>query len=244
MLYKRLERNLIQLKVVDSTNQFASDLLKSTVVRSGTTILAENQLKGRGQRTALWTTEDGKNLTMSTIFFPGIDVNHSFYLNIAVSLAVRKTLLDLKIPAEIKWPNDIFVNGRKISGVLIENVLSGSKIQSSIIGVGLNVNQFEFGELNATSILNEMNQVIEKEDVFDQYFAYLDFYLNLLMESNFKLLKSLYYEGLMGLNKERSFQDESGLFKGTIIGVLENGRLQISSDREVSDYDLKEVRFV
>ncbi|MEO9532103.1 MAG: biotin--[acetyl-CoA-carboxylase] ligase [Crocinitomicaceae bacterium] len=244
MLYKRLERNLIHLKVVDSTNQFASELLKSTTVLSGTTILAEKQQKGRGQRTALWTSEEGKNLTMSTIFFPEIDVKHSFYLNIAVSLAVRKTLSDLKIPAKIKWPNDILVNEKKICGILIENVLSGSKIQSSVIGVGLNVNQKEFGELSGTSIANEINSEPDLMDVFDQYFAYLDFYVNLLLDSNFKLLKDRYYENLLGLNEIRQFEDHSGEFAGTIVGVHENGRLQVSVSGEIRSYDLKEVKFL
>ena len=124
MVYKRLQRLLIQLDAVDSTNDFAIDMMKSKVVSSGTIVLTNDQQKGRGQRSNTWTAEPGKNLTFSLILCEAIPVKCSFYLNIAASLAVRKVLSDLQIDAKIKWPNDILVNGKKICGILIENQIS------------------------------------------------------------------------------------------------------------------------
>ena len=246
MVYKRLESILIQLDAVDSTNDYAAALLKSTKVSSGTSIVTNQQQKGRGQRSNVWTSQSGKNLTFSTIYFSDLLARQSFYLNIAVSVAVRKALEDLKIIAKIKWPNDILVNGNKICGILIENQISGDKINSSILGVGLNVNQKEFGELpNATSIYGELKKEIEVMEVFDQLYGYLDFYLDLLHESNFELLKKHYYEHLFQINEPGDYEDTSGEFRGTIQGINEDGLLLIQKEGSdsKSKYDLKELTY-
>ncbi|MFT4602416.1 MAG: BirA family biotin operon repressor/biotin-[acetyl-CoA-carboxylase] ligase [Arenicella sp.] len=245
MLYKRLERNLIQLEVVDSTNNYAAELLKTSQVPNGTTILASHQQNGRGQRSAIWTVEANKNLTFSLIFFSALKIDKAFYLNIAASLAVYKTLSDLKIESKIKWPNDILVNGKKISGILIDNVLSGNEIQSSVIGIGLNVNQSNFGELqNVTSITKEIGQELDLIDVFDQLYGYLDFYLNLLMESNYSILLERYYEQLLGLNQEGLFESNGEEFTGIITGISILGLLSIQTHQGLREFDLKEIKMV
>lgn len=244
MVYKRLERILIQLDAVDSTNDYAAALLKSTKVSSGTSIVTKQQQKGRGQRSNMWTSQSGKNLTFSTIFFSALAVRQSFYLNIAVSLAVRKALEDLKIVAKIKWPNDILVGGKKICGILIENQISGDKINSSILGVGLNVNQKTFEDLpNATSIYEEIKEEIELLDIFDQLFGYLDFYLDLLQGSHFELLKKHYYQHLFQINELSNYQDAAGEFLGTILGINEDGLLLVQKEGTETkrEYDLKEL---
>lgn len=246
MVYKRLERNLIQLDAVDSTNDYAAALLKSTKVSSGTSILTNQQQKGRGQRSNMWTSQAGKNLTFSTIFFSGLDARQSFYLNIAVSLAVRKVLEDLKIEAKIKWPNDILVKGKKICGILIENQISGEKINSSILGIGLNVNQMEFGDItNATSVYLQLAEEIELIDIFDQVYGYLDFYLDLVQDSNFKLLKKHYYQHLFQINQLCEYQDSGGIFSGTIFGINEDGLLLLQKEGSgmKNEYDLKELTY-
>ncbi|MCB9223006.1 MAG: biotin--[acetyl-CoA-carboxylase] ligase [Crocinitomicaceae bacterium] len=245
MVFKRLERNLIQLDSVDSTNDHAAHLVRSSSVSSGTIVIAREQYSGRGQRSNVWTTEAGKNLTCSIILFPTISAKHSFYLNIIVSLAVRKTLEDLKIQAKIKWPNDILVNGKKIAGILVDNQLQGDKIAVSIAGLGLNVNQKHFeGLTEATSVINELSREIELMDVFDQFYSYLDFYYNLLLESNFELLKKHYYNHLYLINEEHDFEDSNGQFTGKIIGIDENGFLQIQTESGKRSFDIKEVKYL
>lgn len=245
MVYKRLERILIQLDVVDSTNDYAANLLKSGKVHSGTTILAKEQLKGRGQRASSWTSEPGKNLMFSIIFSEKLIANKSFYLNMAVSLAVRKTLADLGIASKIKWPNDILVDGKKIAGILIENQLQGNTVMSSILGVGLNVNQTKYNsEFNATSVQLELMREIELMDLFEQLFAYLDFYLNLLLESNFQILEKHYLEFLYQKNEMCRYEDATGRFQGKIIGINSLGFLQIEVSGEIRTYDIKELSYL
>lgn len=245
MVYKRLERILIQLDSVDSTNDHAAQLLKSSSVSSGTVVIARKQFAGRGQRTNVWTTQPGKNLTCSVILFPAIPTTHSFYLNVVVSLAVRKLLEDLGIHAQIKWPNDILVDLKKIAGILVDNQVQGNRIATSIVGLGLNVNQVDFKNVpNATSILNERKEEIDLMDVFDQFYGYLDFYYNLLLESNFDLLKKHYYNHLYLKDVNAKFEDANGEFQGVIEGVDEDGFLQIKTENGKRKYDVKGVKYL
>jgi len=245
MVYKRLERFLVQLETVDSTNSYAADLIKTTQVVEGLTVLSKSQIKGRGQRSSVWTSENEKNLTFTTIFFPALNVKHSFYLSIVASLSVSKALRDLNLQAEIKWPNDILVNRKKICGILIENVISGKEIGSSLIGIGINVNQESFNDLpDATSIMIEKGVIIEPIDVFDQIYGYLDFYYNLLLESNFKLLKKLYYDQLYRKDMLGDYMSGGVQFSAHLQGIDESGRLQLKVGDELRSYDLKEIKFI
>tara|TARA_B110000037_G_scaffold88063_1_gene104429 strand:+ start:62851 stop:63594 length:744 start_codon:yes stop_codon:yes gene_type:complete len=245
MNFKRFQTNLVQLSTVDSTNNYAANLLKTTNVVNGTTIRTKRQDKGRGQLGTIWHTAPGKNLVLSTIIFPALKIERAFYLNITVSLAVNSTLKALGINSKVKWPNDIYVDGNKIAGILIENQIQGKLINSSILGLGLNVNQLIFPEeLSATSIAIEKGFEMEIEEVFEKYFAELYFYCDLLMQSNFDLLLKKYYAVLYGFNEMSQFKDKDGVFEGQISGIDARGKLQILSETGLKMYDLKEVEFV
>ena len=114
------------------------------------------QKNGRGQRNNEWLSENGKNLTFSFLLEPYVELSNQFFLHIITSISIFKTLLKINIKnISIKWPNDIYVNDKKIAGILIENLVYRKFIHKSVIGVGLNINQANFGSLNATSIINE-----------------------------------------------------------------------------------------
>lgn len=244
MNFKRFKSNLIQLSTIDSTSNYAANLLKTTNVVNGTTILTKRQENGRGQLGTTWHTAPGKNLILSTIIFPMLKNERAFYLNIAVSLAVNRTLKELGIESKVKWPNDIYVDGNKIAGILIENQIQGKQIHSSIIGLGLNVNQLIFPpEINATSIAMEKGIDMEITDVFEKYFVNLDFYIDMLMQSNFDLLLKKYYSVLYRYNELYEFKDVTGNFEGRITGIDAVGKLQILTQKGLRKYDLKEVQF-
>lgn len=245
MNFKRFQTNLIQLSTVDSTNNYAANLLKTTNVVNGTTIMTKRQEKGRGQLGTNWHTAPGKNLILSSIIFPVLKIERAFYLNIAVSLAVNGTLNEFGIESKVKWPNDIYVDGNKIAGILIENQIQGKLINSSILGLGLNVNQLIFPEgIRATSIAIEKGFEFEIEEVFEKYIAELDFYCDLLMQSSFDLLLKKYYSVLYCYNEICQFKDSNGPFEGRINGIDADGKLQILSEIGLKKYDLKEVQFI
>lgn len=245
MNYKRFQLNLIHLNAIDSTNNYAANLLKETNLVNGTTILTKRQEFGRGQRGNSWQTEPDKNLILSTVIFPKIKSQYVFYLNIMVSLAVEKTLCDLGIVAKVKWPNDIYVGERKICGILVENQIQGNTVNSAILGIGFNINQIKFSEgINATSVALEKGEEFDLEDIFMQLYGYLDFYCDHLMNSNFPLLLKRYYEVLFQKGVKATYQDQNGTFEGTITGIDHNGRLQIKVVKETRVYDLQEVKYL
>ena len=139
-------QNIIEIASVDSTNNYIKNLLTTERPSEGTIVLAHTQSAGRGQMGNIWASEPGKNLTVSYVFYPSfLEATKQFYLNMAVALAVKdccELLLDDEV--RIKWPNDIYYCDKKIAGILIENSISGSNLTSSIVGIGLNVNQAEF----------------------------------------------------------------------------------------------------
>src|SRR5690606_4392063 len=103
------------------------------------------QLKGRGQRGAVWLSEHGQNLTMSVVFKPTfLTPQDQFYLNVVVSLAVRAVLASYCSEAFVKWLNDVLVHNKKVAGILIENQIKGNVLANSVAGIGLNVNQQSF----------------------------------------------------------------------------------------------------
>lgn len=245
MNYKRLSANFISLSSVDSTNNYAANLVKETNVVNGTTILTKRQYSGKGQRGNSWLSEDEKNLIFSVVLFPSITFERVFYLNIMASLAIAKTLKDLGLAVKVKWPNDILIGDKKVAGILIENQLQGQLIKHSIVGIGLNVNQKEFPkEIKATSLFLEMGVEQELEIVFNQFFKYLDFYYDLLEQGNYKVLLSRYYESLYRYQQWSRYSTNETEFFGKIKGIDETGLLIVQTENTVKKFDLKEIAFL
>ena len=159
-----------------STNEIAQDLLLSGA-EEGTIIITDDQFSGKGQRGNVWHSEIGQNLTFSIILKPEfLSPKDQFAITMITSLALKNCLEDW-LPGEIdiKWPNDIYFKGKKIAGLLIENVLRGNGFESCVIGIGLNVNQNKFGfGLNATSMALELGSDQQLNDVFNSLMKYFD----------------------------------------------------------------------
>jgi BirA family biotin operon repressor/biotin-[acetyl-CoA-carboxylase] ligase len=247
MDYTQIGNKIIYLSVVDSTNNYVASLLNEGKIESGTVVLAERQEKGRGQRGNSWQTEAGKNLTASLFLrHNNLTIRHQFKLSMIVSIAICKYLRQLDIQAEIKWPNDILVNQKKISGILIENQLQKENVTSSIIGIGLNVNQQEFNGIFATSLLNEIGKETKIQWVCLQLFQLLSEEFGEKMNWSMCLLLSEYYSLLYGYQQfvPVTFLATSENTSIKILGVHESGLLKIELlNEEKRDVDLKEIRF-
>lgn len=135
--------NIIWLDVTDSTNLEA----KRQVDRLGhlSCIAAKCQNNGKGQGDHVWISDPGMNLTFSLVLKPwNLFARDEQSISWAVTTGILDYLSDKGIKARIKWPNDIWVQDFKICGILVENVLNGALVQSSIVGLGLNLNQNEW----------------------------------------------------------------------------------------------------
>lgn len=132
--------NYLILEEVDSTNSYVS--VHSSELDDMTMVAAATQTAGRGQRGNSWESEPGENLTF-TLLARALPVApaEQFAISEAVALSVADYLEENGLEARVKWPNDIYVGDGKISGILIEHALTGSRIDHTRIGVGLNVNQ-------------------------------------------------------------------------------------------------------
>ena len=245
MNYKRLQLNLIHLNTVDSTNNYAANLIKRTKYVSGTVILTKRQLAGRGQRGNNWQSEAGENLTGTWMLRTELNPAKAFYLNIIASLSIWKTLNDLGIDAKIKWPNDIYVNDKKIAGILVENQIQIDKITTTIIGIGLNINQTKFEDADKiTSIQLEKGRTCEIADVFFQVYGYIDFYLDHLMQGNFDLLLFAYYKHMYRIMEKHMFMANGVEFQGEILGINDFGRLKLKTKNSIETFDIKEIKFL
>ena len=239
---------VIRLDVVDSTNNYAAKLLNTTNVLNGTVIMAKNQISGRGQKGNTWQTKEGENLTFS-IVLNNISISSStqFLISQWVSISIVEMLSSMEISSQIKWPNDILVaeNKLKISGILIENSLRGQKISSSIIGVGLNVNQEIFPlNIKATSVHNELNEDSNLDLILEKLMYHLNAnYLQLLHQP--EKLHKRYFSMLIGSKDYLNYEDDKGNFSAKIENILPDGRLVLLDENDKKRiYMFKEVKLI
>lgn len=241
-------QNLLTLSTVDSTNTYALNLLSNTKPPlEGTVILAEEQEAGRGQQGAAWKSEKGDSLPFSIILYPQfLPVHQQFELTVAMSLGVCRGLERLGISAQVKWPNDIYVQGRKLAGMLIENQVQGTQIRSAIVGIGLNVNQERFPDYLPNPI--SIQQVTGKRMVLDEVLkcllesiegAYLQLKSGLVDKLRTEYLQRLYL-----FEEPALFEVEGERLLGTITGVGSQGHLRVEMDGEERVFDLKQIKFI
>ena len=243
-------QNLLTLKEVNSTNDFLKNLLSnSKPLPEGTVIMAESQFAGRGQQNNKWHSEPGKNLTISLLLNPTfLAVADQFDLTRAISLGVIDALEPLLgDQLKIKWPNDIYYGDKKLGGMLIENLLQGTKIKNSIVGIGLNVNQDKFPD-EATRAIS-IKQILQKD--YDLLALLADicthiegWYLNLRAGKK-ETVRIAYLDRLYALNQQRSFKNVKGeVFEGIIKNVRNNGLLVIDTNNNEQEFSLKEIEFL
>ncbi|MBL0047798.1 MAG: biotin--[acetyl-CoA-carboxylase] ligase [Bacteroidetes bacterium] len=241
--------NTIRLPIVESTNTYAQELLKDSTAPEGTIVITDQQSLGRGQRGNTWLSEAGKNLTFSLILYPpSIGSENQFILTQLVSLGIAECIeqvLAVQHSVKIKWPNDIFVNDKKIAGVLIENAWRNNSISSSIVGIGLNVNQETFELLHATSLKIETQIDYNLNELFTQLCSCIEARYLQLKSSNFAAIKADYHMKLYRLNQYHHYTIYNKQAEGKIIGVNKEGKLLLAlkEDFNVLELDLKEVKF-
>lgn len=239
---------IIRLDSVSSTNSYASKLLKEERPEEGTIIITEEQLAGKGQGANAWESEKGKNLTFSLILYPEfLEASQQFMISKVIALGLQKYLAFRTRHISIKWPNDIYYTDKKIAGILIENSIMGSKLNYSIVGIGININQTEFKSDAPNPI--SLKQILGSDSYLEDELVELKYhvakYYNKLKTKHFKEIDKEY---LLNLYKYKVWQDyktQDLLFRGKITGVNEFGHLQLlTPEDELKEFNFKEVEFV
>lgn len=241
----------IELPEVDSTNAYALRLLSSqTPPPHGTVVFSSRQMAGRGQRGNEWQSESGKNIAASFIFYPRmLAAAQQFYLSMAIALGVCRFLqheLSLLHEPLIKWPNDLYIQHKKVAGILIENTVSGSRLSASVVGIGLNVNQTAFENLpHATSLQLLAQRQFNLRDTVQKLCTYVEAAYFLLQPDKLSALKRQYMQNLYQFGVPRHFVRTAGntLLYGYISRVLDNGHIEIThcNSGQPEYFDLKEI---
>jgi BirA family biotin operon repressor/biotin-[acetyl-CoA-carboxylase] ligase len=236
---------LIYLPTCHSTNDTAAELLNQQPLHEGAVIITSHQKAGKGQRGNSWEAQPDKNLTFSIILKPHIlDINQQFFLNIISSLAVHEVLTKyLGNKVKIKWPNDVFFENYKIGGILIQNFIKKTRIENSIVGIGINVNQEEFVEKRAISMKGIIGKDLVPQQLLNELFQSFEHYYLLLKASGLENLEKEYLSRLYWINEEHLFRDPD-LFKGKIRGIDKLGRLEVESLGERRLFSFKEIEFI
>lgn len=237
----------LKLNEIDSTNNFLKDLITNSKPLEGTVILAESQKAGRGQMGTSWITQPNANITLSILYQPKwLKVQDQFLISAMTSWAIYELISEL-LPSEkieVKWPNDIMIDRQKVCGVLIENSIRGEIIQNSIIGIGLNVLQKDFGSIKNASSLSLKGYGGTVEWVTKRLVE--------IMEKNYMLLKSgkglelmkSYHEVLLGKDEELRYKEKGVEFFGKIRKVCKDGKLIVETENGLKHYYHKEVELL
>lgn len=236
---------IIKLDATDSTNSYMRRLISEQDVADYTIVMAKKQTQGRGQMGTVWDSDNGKNLMFSVFKDLRLhEVAFPFYISMAISLAILKAFKTLSIPdLHIKWPNDILSADKKICGILIENVIK-NKLNSTIIGIGINVNQTDFKNLPKASSLKNITGIhYNLDELLQLIVKHTKEYSKLLQQEKYDFVKNEYETNLFRKNKPSTFKDAEGvLFSGFIKGVTKYGKLLVTlEDDIVKKFDLKEI---
>jgi BirA family biotin operon repressor/biotin-[acetyl-CoA-carboxylase] ligase len=240
--------NLIHHATLSSTNTEASQLLRSGEYTEGTVIYADHQSAGKGQQGNRWESEKGKNLLFSVILSPqSISPEDQFLISMSFSLGICDFLDNHIRGAKIKWPNDIYINDDKIAGILIENSLTGSIIENSIAGIGLNINQEDFGLIlpRPVSLKMATGKEFDINICLKELLNELDIRYKQLLYGDRVLIRSDYLSRLYRFMEWHSFESAGSVFTGRITDVLISGIIRIEEkEGRMREFFFKEFSYL
>jgi BirA family biotin operon repressor/biotin-[acetyl-CoA-carboxylase] ligase len=245
-------QHAIHLTAVESTNSYASEMLRQMRQNEGTIIYTFEQTQGRGQRGNTWYSEPNKNIALSLILHPSfLKIEEQFLLTKMVSLSVSDLMAEMlpqhTYQIKIKWPNDIYILDKKVAGILIENTLAGNHIQASVIGIGINVNQTEFNTEsgNPVSIKLISGEEMELQTIVERLCEFLEARYLQLKSGKKEMIDHYYIQRLYRIDEWKKYATTEGEFEGRIKSVSPEGKLQIElHNQEIKEYDLKEIVFI
>lgn len=239
---------IIKVSATNSTNSFAKEMFRNGQNSNCICVVATEQTSGRGQRGSTWQSNAGENLTFS-IVYPKLRVKpeNQFLISAVVANSVHEALHKFGIKnLSIKWPNDILAGNKKIGGILIENFMGNGSITTSIIGIGLNINQQSFEGLAQASSLSI---ITGKQYNLDQLLRIITEHLELNLDLltggvSTDRIMGKYHDHLFKIGIPSTFQIPDGpFFMGIIKGVARSGKLRVQvEDEEIKEFDIKEVK--
>ena len=242
------------LNTTDSTSLELRRRMSAEELPHGYCLSADFQTAGHGQATNRWESEDGKNLLFSLLLRPIIiPAAEQFVITELVTLAIINVLQDyIRQRITIKWPNDIYVGDKKLCGILIENALCGSIIDTCIVGIGININQelFVSDAPNPVSLKQLNGRDNDRQAIFDEIYKNILDYYEYLADNwqNKDIKQSLHYEYMNNLYRRKGYHNystpEGEHFRAEIEDIGPQGHLTLRLESgEQRTFAFKEVIF-
>jgi BirA family transcriptional regulator, biotin operon repressor / biotin---[acetyl-CoA-carboxylase] ligase len=243
---KPIGKPFIELLTVESTNNYAMGLARAGMAQHGTVAFTHEQTKGKGQRSKEWLAAKGQNITMSAVFEP-VDLPSSelFSFNMMVAVSIQALLSKyIEDDIKIKWPNDIYWRDRKAAGVLIENIWQAGEWKFAIVGIGINVNQTNFGDLGTKAVSlkqvtgTEMDCVALAKELCE------------LLEEKYELLVTApsrimyqYKANLYKLQQQIKLRKDQFLFEAKFKDVNNKGQMVVQHSVE-EEFNVGEIEWI
>lgn len=164
-------KNILYFEEIDSTQKKAKEIVSE--IENGTIIIAENQTEGRGTHGRKWISEKGKNIMFTLVLFPNCNIEKIQGLTILIANCLVRAIENLyKIKLNIKYPNDLMCNNKKIGGILTESISQNAIVKKIFIGIGFNVNSKKLDkeiENIATSLCLEFDKEFSREKIISEF---------------------------------------------------------------------------
>lgn len=246
---KRLGRTLHTFKTVQSTNDLAGQYAESGAPE-GTVVTAEQQTKGRGRLGRIWFSPSGTGIYVSIILRPNLPPDAAPGLSVMTALALAETLTPYEPGlVQIKWPNDVLINGRKTAGILTELSAERRKVNHVIVGVGINVNQQpgmfppEIRPL-ATSLRRELHHKVDRPALLRAFLYRLEREYDLYLKSRLKKSHARLRKYSSLINHQITIQSGQTRTSGLVTDIDLDGRLVLKTDSGLQTVVAGEVTVV
>lgn len=227
-------QKIVYYDVTDSTNIQAKRLAEEGAPH-GTLVVAERQSAGRGRRGRYWESAEHDGIFMTILLRPEFKPEQASMLTIIAAMAVTKAIRTMmKISANIKWPNDIVLNGKKICGILTEMSTEIDAINYVVIGIGINVSNRQFGEEAAeiaTSIAMESGLQVHRAELIESVWEWFEFYYDrFCKDGNLERIQKEYDACLVNRDRQVRILDPKEPFVGIARGITETGELIVETE--------------
>ena len=232
-LYLGLKTEVIGQKIVyveetSSTQLIAQQLLHQDTPE-GTLVVTNFQSAGRGRLSRAWLSEPGDNIAMSLILKPKLSMQQFPQLTFLASVSIVAAIKEVVgIEAQIKWPNDIFIAGKKVCGVLTEMVSAPEEVKAVIIGMGINVNQAVFAEdiaTIATSLRLESGEKQQRSALIQAILVHFEAFYQQYLTEGFSPIKKYWEAHALQFNKNIKARTLKGVLEGEFKGITDDGVL-------------------
>ncbi len=224
----KIERSIYYYDCLGSTNDEARKLAEEGAV-DGSLVLADMQHAGKGRLGRSFFSPSGSGIWMSLILKPEIVPAKASMITLVGALAIQAAMKDFGIESGIKWPNDIVVNGKKVTGILTEMRAEPGHVDYVILGIGINVNMTDFPdelEAVATSMSLVSGKTYERAEIVRRFLEHFDdYYQKFLTTGDLSSLKETYNQHLIHRNKHIHVHEIRRVWAGISLGINELGEL-------------------